>query len=134
MGRWACKEAGLGDVPAAPLALYQGEPPWQQHDSTVYFGLKLPQPTRKTDLPEQWKAAAMQALALYPVPDLTIWSDGSAKDGTKNGGGGALLELHREGRKVECTVPVGVVCSSMNAELAAMAEALQCFLRLPEPS
>ena len=134
VGRWVSEEAGLGGVPAAPLALYQGEPPWQQRDITVRFGLTLPQPTRRTDPPEQRKAAALEALALHPDPDLTIWSDGSAKDGTKNGGGGALLELHRENRKLECTVPAGVVCSSMKAELAAMAEALQCFLRLPEPS
>ena len=135
VGRWVSEEAGLGGVPAAPLALYQWEPPWQQqHTPTVHFGLKLPQPTKRTDPPEQRKATALEALALYPDPDLTIWSDGFAMEGTKNGDGGALLELHREGRKLECTVPAGVVCSSMNAELAAMAEALQCFMRLPEPS
>ena len=134
VGKWVCEEAGLGGVPVAPLTLHQGEPPWKQYNTNVHLGLQLPKPIKRTDPPELRKTATLEALAAYPNQDLTIWSDGSALDGTKKGGGGALLELHREGRKIECTVPAEVVCSSMQAELTAMSEALKCFLGLPEPS
>ncbi|KAF0298311.1 hypothetical protein FJT64_004322 [Amphibalanus amphitrite] len=75
----------------------QGEPPWKQYNTNVHFGLKLPKPTKRTDPPELRKTATLEALAAYPNQDLTIWSDGSALDGTKKGGGGALLELHHTG-------------------------------------
>ena len=76
----------------------------------------------------------MAALALIPDPDCTIWSDGSAKDGTTQGGGGAILELHREGRTIECMAPAGRVCSSTRAELVAMTEALDRVQELPPAS
>ncbi|KAF0307992.1 hypothetical protein FJT64_020733 [Amphibalanus amphitrite] len=131
VGKWVCEEAELGGVPVAPLTLHQGEPPWKQYNTNVHFGLKLPKLTKRTDPPELRKTATLEALAAYPNQDLTIWSDGSALDGTKKGGGGALLELHREGRKIKCTIPAEVVYSSMQAELAAMSEAVKCFLGLP---
>ena len=134
IGRWVCDGAGLSDLPVEPLALYQGMPPWHHCGDAVRFVLDLPQPTRRTDPPERRKEAALAALALIPDPDCTIWSDGSAKDGTIQGGGGAILELHREGRTIECVVPAGRVCSSMRAELVAMTEALSSLQELPLPS
>ena len=98
------------------------------------FVLDLPQPTRRTDPPERRKEAALAALALVPDPDYTIWSDGSAKEGTTEGGGGAILELHREGRTIECLAPAGRVCSSTRAELVAMSEALTRLQELPPAS
>ena len=117
-----------------PLALYQRAPPWHHCGDSVRFVLDLPQPTRRTDAPERRKEAALAALALIPDPDCTIWSDGSAKEGTIQGGGGALLELHREGRTIECVAPAGRVCSSMRAELVAMVEVLLRLQELPASS
>ena len=79
------------------------------------------------------KAAALEAIATVN-PDCTIWSDGSAKSGTRDGGGGALIQLHRENHEVETLVPAGSVCSSMRAELVAMLAAFTCLLSLPEES
>ena len=79
-------------------------------------------------------AYRLEAIALHPDRDCTIFSDGSAKAGTTCGGGGALIELHHENRTIECTVPAGKVCSSLRAELAAMAEALRTVIQLPETS
>ena len=79
------------------------------------------------------KAAALEAIATVN-PDCTIWSDGSAKSGTRDGGGGALIQLHRENREVETLVPAGSVCSSMRAELVAMLAAFTCLLSLPDES
>lgn len=133
-GKWACDEAGLSDLPVEPLALYRGSPPWRSCGDAIRFVLDLPQPTRRTDPPEKRREAAVAALALIPDPDCTIWSDGSAKDGTTQGGGGAILELHREGRTIECMAPAGRVCSSMRAELVAMTEALARIQELPPAS
>ena len=133
-GRWVCDRAGLSDLPVEPLALYQGAPPWHHCGDAVRFVLELPLPTRRNDPPERRKEAALAALALIPDPDCTIWSDGSAKEGTIQGGGGAILELHREGRHIECVAPAGRVCSSMRTELVAMTEALSFLQELPLPS
>ena len=135
VGRWACDGAGLSELPVEPLAFYQGMPPWH-HDGgdPPRFVLDLPRPTRRTDPPERRKEAALAALALVPEPDCTIWSDGSAKEGTTEGGGGAILELHREGRTIECLAPAGRVCSSTRAELVAMSEALTRLQELPPAS
>ena len=134
IGEWARREAGLDGLPEEPLPLYQGPPPWQQRDTAVHFCLDLPRPTRKTDPPDKRREAALEALALHPDPDCTIWSDGSAKEGTSSGGGGALIQLHREQRCLERLAPAGLVCSSTRAELVAMSEALRCILDLPAPS
>ena len=132
--RWVSDRAGLSDLPVELLALHQGAPPWHHCGDAVRFVLDLPLPTRRSDPPERRKEAALAALALIPDPDCTIWSDGSAKEGTIQGGGGAILELHREGRHIECVAPAGRVCSSMRAELVAMTEALSCLQELPLPS
>ncbi|KAF0298524.1 hypothetical protein FJT64_004124 [Amphibalanus amphitrite] len=76
----------------------------------VTFRLSLPRATRRDDPPAVRKAAALEAIAMVN-PDCTIWSDGSAKSGTRDGGGGALIQLHRENREVETLVPAGSVCS-----------------------
>ena len=95
--------------------------------------LSLPRATRRDDPPAVRKAAALEAIATVN-PDCTIWSDGSAKSGTRDGGGGALIQLHRENHEVETLVPAGSVCSSMRAELVAMLAAFTCLLSLPEES
>ena len=79
------------------------------------------------------KAAALEAIATVN-PDCTIWSDGSAKSGTRDGSGGTLIQLHRENHELETLVPAGSVCSSMRAELVAMLAAFTCLLSLPEES
>ncbi|KAF0313093.1 putative RNA-directed DNA polymerase from transposon BS [Amphibalanus amphitrite] len=127
---WMAKEAGLADLPREPLALVPEQPPWTNPADAVTFRLSLPRVTRRDDPPAVRKAAALEAIAMVN-PDCTIWSDGSAKSGTRDGGGGALIQLHRENREVETLVPAGSVCSSMRAELAAMLAAFTCLLAQP---
>ena len=132
MGEWARNGSRLDGLQEEALPQYQGAPPWQKHDSsTIRFSLDLPRQTTKTDPPDKRREAALEALAQHPGPDCTIWSDGSAREGTTRGGGGALIQLHREQRTLERMAPAGLVCSSTRAELMAMAEALQCVADLP---
>ncbi|KAF0304774.1 putative RNA-directed DNA polymerase from transposon BS [Amphibalanus amphitrite] len=130
VSQWMAKEAGLADLPREPLALVPEQPPWTNPADAVTFRLSLPRVTRRDDPPAVRKAAALEAIAMVN-PDCTIWSDGSAKSGTRDGGGGALIQLHRENREVETLVPAGSVCSSMRAELAAMLAAFTCLLAQP---
>ncbi|XP_043243991.1 uncharacterized protein LOC122392786 [Amphibalanus amphitrite] len=130
VSQWMAKEAGLADLPREPLALVPEQPPWTNPADAVTFRLSLPRANRRDDPPAVRKAAALEAIAMVN-PDCTIWSDGSAKSGTRDGGGGALIQLHRENREVETLVPAGSVCSSMRAELAAMLAAFTCLLAQP---
>ena len=132
VGEWMADQAGLTGLPREPLVLVPAQPPWaSREDAAVVFHLTLPRATRRDDPPAVRKAAALEAMA-DANPDCTIWSDGSAKSGTTNGGGGALLQLHREGRELEALAPAGAICSSMRAELAAMLVALSRLKSLPE--
>ena len=47
-GQWVRGAAGLRD-PKEPLALSQGEPPWQHHEEAVRFVLDLQRPTKRAD-------------------------------------------------------------------------------------
>ena len=131
--QWMAEQADLADLPREPLVLVPDQPPWTSRTDAVSFRLSLPRATRRDDPPAVRKAAALEAIATVN-PDCTIWSDGSAKSGTRDGGGGALIQLHRENREVETLVPAGSVCSSMRAELVAMLAAFTCLLSLPDES
>ncbi|KAF0297262.1 RNA-directed DNA polymerase from mobile element jockey [Amphibalanus amphitrite] len=106
VSQWMAKEAGLADLPREPLALVPEQPPWTNPADAVTFRLSLPRATRRDDPPAVRKAAALEAIAMVN-PDCTIWSDGSAKSGTRDGGGGALIQLHRENREVETLLRTG---------------------------
>ena len=77
------------------------------------------------------RLAAQRAIAALPAADITIWTDGSSKGCDAAGGGGALIEIHREQRTEEVTAPAGVACSSTAAELVAICAGLDAALTLP---
>ena len=124
VGHWIADEAGLRDLPTEPLALYQCRPPWAAIETPARFVVDLPTPTRRTDPPAERREAALRAIDLLPPADVTIWSDGSAREGTTCGGAGALVQLHCLGREECIRAPAGAVCSSLRAELTAIREAL----------
>ena len=132
IGRWMSIAAGLGDLPVEPMALYQGRPPWAVtgRGSTTILP-DLPTQTRRDDDAEIRKAAALRAIEALPPADVIIWSDGSAKEGTRDGGAGALVQLPTLNREVQVRAPAGAVCSSLRAELTAMREALRVVIALP---
>ncbi|XP_043204749.1 uncharacterized protein LOC122371992 [Amphibalanus amphitrite] len=132
VGRWIADEAGLKQLPTEPLALYQCRPPWTVERTPAHFVVDLPAPTRRTDPPDKRREAALRAIELLPPADVTIWSDGSAREGTTCGGAGALIQLHCLGREERIRAPAGAVCSSLRAELTAIGEALAVITSLPE--
>ena len=120
VSQWIANEAGIASLPREELAHYKCPPPWLPQGRAPAFITELPTPTRRTDPPEARRAAALRALALLPPADTTVWSDGSAAEGTRNGGAGAIIQFHSLNREETVTVPAGAVCSSLRAELTAM--------------
>ena len=130
MGRWMAEEAGVGGLPAEPMALYRCRAPWVQHYGHVRIVTDLPSATRRSDPPEVRREAAIRAIDRLPPAEVTIWSDGSAREGTSDGGAGALIQLHSLNREVVVRAPAGAACSSLRAELMAMREALSAVTHL----
>ena len=131
VSQWIAKEAGIDDLPREEMAHYKCPPPWLPQGRAPVFLTELPTPTRRTDSAEVRRTAALRAIDLLPPADTTIWSDGSAAEGTKNGGAGATIQYHSLNREETVTVPAGAVCSSLRAELTAMREALKRVADLP---
>ncbi|KAF0302440.1 hypothetical protein FJT64_025464 [Amphibalanus amphitrite] len=103
-------------------AFYSCNPPWLGHRGGITFRVDLPVATRRSDPPAVRREAALRAIAELPHPDVTIWSDGSARGG-RNRAAQALIQFHHLNREEAVRAPAGAVCSSLRAELTAMREA-----------
>lgn len=132
VGRWVAGEAGVGGLPAEPMALYRCRPPWAELPGHICIITDLPSPTRRSDPPAVRREAAIRAINLLPPADVTIWSDGSAREGTTHGGAGALIQLHCLDREASVRAPAGAICSSLRAELMAMKVALAAVTNLED--
>ena len=113
-------------------AFYSCDPPWLGHHGGITFRVDLPVATRRSDPPAVRREAALRAIAELPQPDITIWSDGSARGGMEQGGAGALIQFHHLNKEETVRAPAGAVCSSLRAELTAMREALAAVAGLEE--
>ncbi|KAF0295478.1 hypothetical protein FJT64_007034 [Amphibalanus amphitrite] len=103
-------------------AFYSCDPPWLGHRGGITFRVDLPVATCRSDPPAVRREAALRAIAELPHPDVTIWSDGSARGG-RNRAAQALIQFHHLNREGTVRAPAGAVCSSLRAELTAMREA-----------
>ncbi|KAF0306500.1 hypothetical protein FJT64_021990 [Amphibalanus amphitrite] len=112
-------------------ALYSCDPPWLGHRGGITFRVDLPVATRRSDPPAVCREAALQAIAELPHPDVTIWSDGSARGG-RNRAAQALIQFHHLNREETVRAPAGAVCSSLRAELTAMREAFAAVAGLED--
>ncbi|KAF0299345.1 hypothetical protein FJT64_027871 [Amphibalanus amphitrite] len=122
--------------PSAPVvvagsAFYSCDPPWLGHRGGITFRVDLPVATRQSDPPAVRREAALRAIAELPHPDVTIWSDGSARGG-RNRAAQALIQFHHLNREETVRAPAGAVCSSLRAELTAMREAFAAVADLED--
>ncbi|KAF0298831.1 hypothetical protein FJT64_003832 [Amphibalanus amphitrite] len=106
-------------------------PPWLGHHGGITFRVDLPVATRRSDPPAVRREAALRATAELPHPDVTIWSDGSARGG-RNRAAQALIQFHHLNREETVRAPAGAVCSSLRAELTAMREAFAAVAGLED--
>ncbi|KAF0303563.1 hypothetical protein FJT64_024450 [Amphibalanus amphitrite] len=113
------------------LQAYNCDPPWLGHRGGITFRVDLPVATRRSDPPAVRREAALRATAELPHPDVTIWSDGSARGG-RNRAAQALIQFHHLNREETVRAPAGAVCSSLRAELTAMREAFAAVAGLED--
>ncbi|KAF0307046.1 hypothetical protein FJT64_021552 [Amphibalanus amphitrite] len=113
------------------LVFYSCDPPWLGHRGGITFRVDLPVATRRSDPPAVRREAALRAIAELPHPDVTIWSDGSARGGL-NRAAHALIQFHHLNREETVRAPAGAVCSSLSAELTAMREAFAAVAGLED--
>ena len=126
-------EAGLRGIPRTPILKHSGIAPWDLKGnlSNVAFSTEIEGLTGKRPSPQVRKELAERALRNMTGATIECWTDGSAKEGTHDGGGGALIVVGDEQR--ERKAPAGRYCSSYHAEMVAIDTALDEVLRsLPE--
>jgi len=102
-------------------AIAQSHTHWKTEED-VTISVYLTAPTSHQDprsAEGQWRRRRRETL---PAPDttITICSDGPASHGTTQGGGRALIILHRANRQLEVQDPAGALCSSTRAEVMAI--------------
>ena len=85
----------------------------------------------KRDPAKSRNLAATQTLQALPVPDVQLWTDGSAVQSTTNGGGGVLIFGNEMG-ETELLAPAGLISSSYRAEYVAFKTALEWIRNNPE--
>jgi ribonuclease HI len=118
------ERAQLSGCPRAPLTTAAPFAPWLR-PSKVFFGTQLVERTRRTDAVERRKHAAELTLAALPPPDITVWTDGSAEGGTRDGGSGAIITFDHIPRiDIELKCAAGKFTTSYRTEMVALHLAL----------
>eukprot|EP00660_Eupelagonema_oceanica_P013113 gene13113-18449_t len=95
-------------------------PPWTASGGSVTFCTQLARRVKRTDPPEQRRAAVQETLAKLPPADLDAFTDGSAQDGIRRGGSGYVVYTKTGDIACARSVAAGLFCSSYRAELVAM--------------
>ena len=95
VGQWVLKESGVEDSQGKSFLTSLLEPPWSSHPGSLRITADMPTTKRQTDPSHKRRQAAECVLAVMPAPDCTTWIDGSVTGETTNGGGGAVVILHR---------------------------------------
>ena len=114
--------AGLSDLPREPLLITASTAPWEPATPNVHIHTGLVRTALKTAPPEERRRAAEETLSQLPAADVTVFTDGSAKAGTENGGAGAIVwSGGREETRIQAAA--GRYTSSYVAELHALNEA-----------
>jgi ribonuclease HI len=114
--------AGIENRPREPL-VHTHDANFKDND--VEFVLELAFPTTRDDPPEVRHRAATSTLNGLPIPDISIWSDGSATEGYKNGGGGIFIDNHLDGSQHAWSIATGALTCSFKAECCALLSALK---------
>ena len=123
VGEWVLKEAGIADAPVEPAVICPPDTPMGAAPEPDSFH---PRPTREDQTYRPTDETPTRRPARDRRPPGRRHHNLDAA-----GGGGALIEIHREQRTEEVTAPAGVACSSTAAELVAICAGLDAALTLP---
>ena len=124
--------AGITGLTIEPLVGANNTPPPWEHRPNVHF--LATEGTTRDSPPEVRRAAAetlMENLRTTDPPDAEVWSDGSADEGTRNGGAGAIVKIRGQD-DVTISKAAGVATSSTAAEAAALTAGLEELQRLTQ--
>ncbi|XP_043205423.1 uncharacterized protein LOC122372368 [Amphibalanus amphitrite] len=127
VGQVAWTEAGV-EARMEPI-LQPRTPPWLR-PAPVTFDLEAgtrPPPGSPADRRRQ---EAALCLASLPQCATWVWTDGSAEEGFRDGGAGALIVWPDDSTE-ELRAPAGSLCSSYRAEMVALRTALRHLLEHP---
>ena len=121
-------QAGIECIPKEETLLFSRTDPWDWKDTIdVSFATELHGCTGKQDSDEKIQRAAEKILENVKTNDIVCWTDGSAEEGTKNGGAGAIISIPGED-EITIKEASGAICSSFKAEMVAIERALSKIL------
>ncbi|GFS10159.1 ribonuclease H [Elysia marginata] len=128
LGTWretgkSSAEDSVEDLPRECLIPVPDIPPWMIPD-TFSCSPSLMTSVSKTDPPEAQKAAVEETMKYLAKPDIEIYIDGSAMDGTDYVGGGISIR-YPNGEKESMSIAAGRHGSSFRAEAMALTTALR---------
>ncbi|GFR81314.1 reverse transcriptase-like protein [Elysia marginata] len=121
----SAEDSGLEDLPRERLIPVPDIPPWMIPD-TFSSSPSLTTSVSKTDPPEAQKAAVEETMKYLAKPDIEIYTDGSAMDGTDYLGGGISIR-YPNGEKESMSIAAGRHGRSFRAEAMALTTALRWF-------
>eukprot|EP00666_Eupelagonemidae_sp_cell4sb_P005655 gene5655-biopygen445 len=113
----------LRGLPVTPFPLPGSLPSWQQ-DAAVSFCPELLTEVRRTDPDHERRAATKEALRARGPFDLQIWTDGSCRQSSEDGGAGGIIIHSKTGTRIKFAVPTGKRTSSYMSEMTAINHAL----------
>ena len=121
-------KAGLSDIIPESLLLYSSNKPWVSLPLVEFRDSLLTKCNKKDDptILHRYTQETLQDINLNTA-NYIIWTDGSVKEDQKNGGSGALIEIHNQAT-IELKKPAGKFCSSFVSELRAIEMALNKVL------
>lgn len=102
--------------------------PWEDWSQRGLSFHKAGAGVSREEPPERRREAAEADLAtldLAGAPDITVYSDGSAEDGTRNGAGGVVISWHDGRPRTLDSEPAGAITCSTTAETVAAALGLE---------
>ena len=116
--------AGLDNVRRDSALIIPDVQPWRGSDDRIDFRDGLATAVKRTDPIQVKQAAAMETISKLSAPDISLYTDGSAKEATMNGGGGIYIEYADGSHPTLTSIPTGKICSSYVAEMHAISNAL----------
>ena len=119
-------QARLECYPKEKTTIYPSTEPWNWDtaDMDIDFSTNLMGCMGKQDAQINIENAAASLLQQTSPEDIIIFTDGSAMEGTRNGGAGAVISIPGQ-QKAILKRACGVICSSYRAEMTAIEIALE---------
>ena len=114
----------IASFPREPLCNRAAAPPWTAESKATFNG-NLVEKIKRSECDEKKKKVAEETIVKQAGAALDIYTDGSAKGGTRKGGGGVLIIDNVNHTEYEITAAAGEVTCSFQAELIAIKAALQ---------